>query len=105
MIAQHESNSLNTREDQSWREDGPTTLIQKAASPSQKRRVSMAENGPTFLNAYVIPALVLNLAVGSWTLVATHFVGGAIVYLGYVLIITVGLRLFLVYLDSFGWYR
>jgi hypothetical protein len=105
MIAQHESNSPNTRANPSWREDGPTLLIQKAASSSHKRGVSMAEKGPTFLNAYVIPALVLNLAVGGWTLVATHFVGGAIVYLGYVLIITVGLRLFLAYLDSFGWYR
>jgi len=105
MIAQHESNSPNTRVDQSWREDGPTTLIQKAAFPSHKRGVSMAEKGPTFLNAFVIPALVLNLAVGGWTLVATHLVGGVMVYLGYVLIITVGLRLFLAYLDSFGWYR
>ena len=105
MIAQHQSNSPTIRANPSWREDGPTTLIQKAASPSQKRGVSMAEKGPTFLNAYVIPALVLNLAVGGWTLVATHIVGGVIVYLGYVLIITVGLRLFLVYLDSFGLYR
>jgi hypothetical protein len=61
------------------------------------------EKGPTFLNAYVIPVLLLNLALGGWTLVATHAVGGVMVYLGYALIITVGLRLFLAYLDSFGW--
>jgi hypothetical protein len=105
MIAQHESSSPNIRANPSWREDGPTTLIHKAASPSQKRRVSKAEKGPTFLNAYVIPALVLNLTVVGWTLIATHIVGGVMVYLGYALIITVGLRLFLAYLDSFGWYR
>jgi len=105
MIAQHQSNSPNIRAKPSWRKVVPTTLIQKAASPSHKRGVSMAEKGPTFLNAYVIPALVLNLAVGIWTLFAMHFVGGVMVYLGYVLIITVGLRLFLAYLESFGWYR
>jgi hypothetical protein len=105
MITQNESNSPNTWVDQSWREDRHATLIQKAAFPSQKRLVSVNEKGPTFLNAYVIPVLVLNLAVGGWTLVATHFVGGAMVYLGYVLIVTVGLRLFLAYLDSFGWCR
>jgi hypothetical protein len=105
MIIQHESNSPNTRVDQSWREDCSAALIQKAASPSKMRGGSVPEKGPTFLKAYAIPALLLNLVVGGWTLVATHFVQGAMVYLGYVLIVTVGLRLFLAYLDSFGWCR
>ena len=47
--------------------------------------------------------LLLNLAADGWALIATRAVGGVMVYLGYALIITVGVRLFLVYLDSFGW--
>jgi hypothetical protein len=94
MITQQENRSPELWAKPLWRKDG-------AAAP--KRRVSPAKKGPTFLNAYVIPVLVLNLAVLSWTLVATHVAEGVMVYLGYALIITVGLRLFLAYLDSFGW--
>jgi hypothetical protein len=102
MITQHEIRSPELWDKPSWRKDGPAALVRREdAAP--KRRVSLAEKGPTFLNAYVIPVLVLNLAVLSWTLIATLAVGGVMVYLGYALIITVGLRLFLAYLDSFGW--
>jgi hypothetical protein len=102
MITQHEIRSPELWDKPSWRKDGPAALARREDS-APKRRVSLAEKGPTFLNAYVIPVLVLNLAVLSWTLIATLAVGGVMVYLGYALIITVGLRLFLAYLDSFGW--
>jgi hypothetical protein len=103
MITQHENRSPELWAKPLWRKDGSAALVHKDGSAAPKRRVSLAKKGPTFLNAYVIPVLVLNLAVGVWTLIATHVVGGVMVYLGYVLIITVGLRLFLAYLDSFGW--
>ena len=101
MIRQNESRSPKLRAKPSWREDGRAALVHRAAAPSPKRRVCVPEKGPSFLKAYVIPVLLLNLAVGGWTLVATHVVQGVMVSLGYALIITVGLYLYLVYLDHY----
>ena len=101
MIGQNESRLPKPRALPPWRKDGPAALVHRAAGPSPKRRVFAAEKGPTFLKVYVIPMLLLNLAVGGWTLVASYVVQGAIVYLGYALIITVSMRLYLVYLDHF----
>lgn len=103
MITQNENRSPELWAKPLWRKDDPAALVHREAAASPKRGVCVPEKGPTFLNAYVIPVLLINLAVGGWTLVATHAVGGVMVYLGYALIITVGLRLFLAYLDSFGW--
>jgi hypothetical protein len=61
----------------------------------------MSKKSPTFLKIYIVPVLLLNLIIGGWTVVATHVVQGVMIYLGYVLIITVGLRLYLAYLDSY----
>lgn len=58
----------------------------------------MSKKGPTFLKVYVIPVLLLNLAVAIWSLVAAH---GLSIYLGYAVIITVGLYLYLVYLGRY----
>ncbi len=103
MITQNENRLPEFWAKPTWKKDDSVDSRYSAFAASPKRRVSMAKKGPTFLNAYVIPVLVLNLAVGGWTLIATHVSGGVMVYLGYALIITVGLRLFLAYLDSFGW--
>ncbi len=101
MIRLNESRSPKPRVKPSWRKDGTAALVYRAAAPSPKREVCLPEKGPTFLKTYVIPVLLLNLAVGGWTLVARHIVQGVMVSLGYALIVTVGLYLYLVYLDHY----
>ena len=61
----------------------------------------MSKKEPTFLKVYVIPVLLLNLAVAIWSLVATHAVQGLSIYLGYAVIVTVGLYLYLAYLGRY----
>jgi hypothetical protein len=103
MITQNENRSPELWAKPLWRKDDPAALVHRAVAAVPKCGTCVPEKGPTFLNAYVIPVFVLNLAVGGWTLIATHVVGGVMVYVGYALIITVGLRLFLAYMDCFGW--
>ena len=55
----------------------------------------MAKNSPTFLKVYVIPVLLLNLVVGGWSVLAGHGAPGAVISLGYAVIITVSLYLYL----------
>ena len=102
MTRQNESTLSELRTKPSWRKDGTAAPVQGAAIPSAKRRAGAPEKGPTFLKVYVIPVLLFNLAIFGWTFVATHAVQGVLVYLGYALIVTVGLRVFLTYLDSYG---
>ena len=97
----NESRLLELQVKPSWRKDGAAALLHRAAASSPKRGVCVTEKGPTFLKVYVIPMLPLNLALGSWTLVAPHVVQGVMVYLGYALIVTIGLRLYLAYLDHY----
>jgi len=59
------------------------------------------EKGPTFLKVYVIPVLLLNLAVGGWSVIAAHLAIGALIYLGYAVIITVSLYVYLLYLSRY----
>jgi hypothetical protein len=101
MIRQNESTLPKLWVKPSWRTNSAAALVHGATTPSPKRGVCVPEKGPTFLKVYVIPVLLLNLAVGGWTLVASHLVQGVMVSLGDALIITVGLRLYLVYLDHF----
>ena len=101
MIRQNESTLPKLRVKPSWRKDAAAALVHRAAASSPKRGVYVTEKGPTFLKVYVIPVLLLNLAVGGWTLAAPHVVQGVMVYLGYALIVTVGLYLYLVYLDHY----
>jgi hypothetical protein len=61
----------------------------------------MSKKGPTFLKVYVIPVLLLNIAVGVWSVVAAHAAPGLSIYLGYAVIVTVGLYLYLMYLGRF----
>ena len=58
----------------------------------------MSRKGPTFLKVYVIPVLMLNIAMGGWSVVGAH---GLTSYLGYAAIMTSGLYLYLRYLDRF----
>lgn len=61
----------------------------------------MYKKGPTFLKVYVIPVLLLNLIVSGWSVIATHVTQGWLSYLGYAIIVTVGLYLYLLYLDRY----
>ena len=59
----------------------------------------MFKKGPTFLKVYVIPVLLLNLAVGGWGVIATHKAQGMMISLGYA--VTVSLYLYLLYLGRY----
>ena len=61
----------------------------------------MSKKGPTFLKVYVIPVLLLNIAVAGWSVLAAHAAPGLSIYLGYAVIVTVGLYLYLMYLGRF----
>ena len=61
----------------------------------------MFEKGPTFLKVYVIPVLLLNLAVGGWSVIAAHLSYGSLIYLGYAVIVTVSLYVYLLYLSRY----
>jgi hypothetical protein len=61
----------------------------------------MTKNPPTFLKVYVIPVLLLNLIVGSWSVLVTHGVPGVLISLGYAVIVTVSLYLYLLYLGRY----
>ena len=61
----------------------------------------MFKKGPTFLKVYIIPVLLLNIALGGWSAVAAHAAHGLSIYLGYGVIVTVGLYLYLLFLGRF----
>ncbi|TMD68640.1 MAG: hypothetical protein E6I91_03960 [Chloroflexi bacterium] len=61
----------------------------------------MSKKGPTFLKVYVIPVLLLNLAVGGWSVVVAHSAHGMLIYLGYAVIVTISLYLYLLYLSRY----
>ena len=61
----------------------------------------MYKKGPTFLKVYVIPVLLLNLIVSGWSVIAAYATNGWLSYLGYAVIVTVGLYLYLMYLDRY----
>lgn len=61
----------------------------------------MFKKGPTFLKVYVIPVLLLNLAVGGWSVVAAYSAHEVLIYLGYAVIVTIGLYLYLLYLSRY----
>ncbi len=61
----------------------------------------MFRKGPTLLKVYIIPVLLLNIALGGWSIVAAHAAQGVLIYLGYAVIVTVGLYLYLVYLGRY----
>lgn len=61
----------------------------------------MTKKKPTLLKVYIIPVLLLNIALGGWSAVAAHTAPGLSIYLGYATLVTVGLYLYLVYLDRY----
>lgn len=61
----------------------------------------MTKKPPTFLRVYVIPVLLINLVVGGWSVVATHGASGVLISLGYAVIVTVSLYLYLLYLGRY----
>jgi len=58
----------------------------------------VSKKRPTFLKVYVIPVLLLNIALGGWSIVAAH---AASISLGDAVIVTVGLYLYLVYVGRY----
>ena len=50
----------------------------------------MSKKGPAFLKIYVIPVLLLNIAVRGWSAVAVYAAHGLLSYLCYAVIVTVG---------------
>ncbi|GAC1397026.1 MAG: hypothetical protein NVS4B12_27300 [Ktedonobacteraceae bacterium] len=61
----------------------------------------MSKKSPTFLKVYVIPVFLFNLTVVGWSVVAGHSVQGMLIYLGYAVIVTVGMYLYLLYLNRY----
>jgi hypothetical protein len=101
MITQNVSRSPQQRARQSLRQDGTAAPVHRAAAPSPKQGVFVPEKGPTFLKVYVIPVLLLNLAFVGWGVVAAHVALGLSTYLGYAVIVTVSLYIYLVYLGRY----
>ena len=61
----------------------------------------MSKKGPSFLKVYVIPVLILNIALVGWDAVAAYTAYSSSIYVGHAVIITVGLYLYLIYLDRY----
>ncbi len=62
----------------------------------------MFKKGPTVLKVYIIPVLLLNLALGAWEVLAEHVANnGFSTYLGYAVIVSISLYLYLMYLDRY----
>ena len=101
MIIRNESRSRNLWRKPSSRKDSAAALVHRAAVPSPQRRSYASEKGPTFLRVYVVPVLLLNLAFVGWDIVVAHAAPGWSIYLGYAVIVTVSLHLYLRYLDRY----
>ena len=61
----------------------------------------MTKNRPTFLKVYIIPVLLFNLIIGCLSVLTTHGMPGVFITLGYAVIVTVGLYLYLLYLGRY----
>ena len=61
----------------------------------------MSKKSPTFLKVYLIPVLLLNLLLVGWDMVAVNLASSLSIYLGQVVIVTVSLYLYLMYLDRY----
>ena len=84
-----------------WRKSGAATPLYRATVPTSERKVFVAKKGPTFLNVYAIPVLLLNLALLGWDVISVNIAQGWSIYLGYAVMITVSLYLYLAYLDRY----
>jgi hypothetical protein len=77
----------------SWRKVGPFS--------ASERKVFVAKKGPTFLKVYAFPVLLLNLALLGWDVLSANIAQGWFIYLGYAVIVTVSLYLYLGYLNHY----
>ena len=85
----------------SWRKSGTATPVYRTTASALERKKFVSEKGPTFLKVYALPVLLLNFALLNWAIISVHVVHGWSIYLGYAVIVTVGLRLYLAYLDHY----
>ena len=90
-----------SRAKSTWRKSGAATSLYRATVPTSERKVFVTKKGPTFLNVYAIPVLLLNLALLGWDVISANIAQGWSIYLGYAVIVTVSLYLYLVYLDRY----
>ena len=84
-----------------WRKSGAVTPLYRATAPTSERKVTVSKKGPTFLNAYAIPVLLLNLALLGWGVISANIAQGWSIYIGYAVIVTASLYLYLAYLDRY----
>lgn len=61
----------------------------------------MSKKSPTLLKVYIIPVLLLNSALLAWNLLVTYSLHGVPSYVGYIVIVTISLYLYLMYLDRY----
>jgi hypothetical protein len=85
----------------SWRKSGTATPVYMTTASALERKKFMYKKVPTFLKVYAMPVLLLNLALLSWDIISVNVIHGWLVYLGYAVIVTVSLRLYLMYLDHY----
>ncbi len=84
-----------------WRKSGAAIPVYRATALASERKVFVTKKGPTFLKVYAFPVLLLNLVLLGWDVISANMAQGWSIYLGYAVIITVSLYLYLVYLDRY----
>jgi hypothetical protein len=84
-----------------WRKSSAATPVYRTTAPTSKRKVFVIKKGPTFLKVFAFPVLLLNLALLGWDVISANMAQGWSIYLGYAVIVTVSLYLYLVYLDRY----
>jgi hypothetical protein len=92
---------LDRRAKSTWSKSGAVTPLYRATAPTSKRKVTVSKKGPTFLSAYAIPVLLLNLALLGWDVISANIAQGWSIYIGYSVIVTASLYLYLAYLDRY----
>jgi hypothetical protein len=87
----------------SWRKSdgGAATAMYRATAPVKERKVFVARKGPTFLKVFVFPVLLLNFALLGWNGIAVNIAQGWSSFLGYAVIVTVSLYIYLMYLGRY----
>ena len=61
----------------------------------------MSKKNPTLVKVYVIPVLLLNIVLVAWNFFTTYSLHGIPAYLGDVVIVTISLYLYLMYLGRY----
>ena len=84
-----------------WKKSAAATPLYRTTASIFERKKFTVEKGPTFLKVYAIPALLLNFALVGWDIVSAHIAQGWLTPLGYAVIVTLSLYLYLMYLDHY----